>query len=92
MEKRFDYRSRNAEWIESIVIKLLQDDPEVEALIKHNPFPNSPPRLIRARLFNYEFTTPEERARTGDWWKRVAVGEYLSPVSLSEPEEETPES
>ncbi|MDF1862879.1 MAG: lipase maturation factor family protein [Verrucomicrobiales bacterium] len=92
LEKRFDYRSRNAGWIESIVIKLLQDDPDVESLIKHNPFPNSPPRLIRARLFNYEFTTPEERARTGDWWKRVAVGEYLSPVSLSEPGEEAPES
>ncbi len=86
LEQRFDPRSRNAQWIESLVIKLLQDDPAVEKLIKRNPFPNSPPRLIRARLFNYQFTTPEERERTGDWWKRVAMGDYLSPVSLNEPE------
>lgn len=83
LERRFDYRSRNAGWIESLVLKLLEDDPSVEKLIKHNPFPDSPPRLIRARLFLYEFTTPEERKRTGDWWKRVADGEYLRPVSLS---------
>lgn len=87
LEQRFNPRSRNAQWIESLVIKLLQDDPAVEKLIKRNPFPNSPPRLIRARLYNYQFTTPEERRRTGDWWKRVAMGDYLSPVSLNEPED-----
>jgi len=87
LEQRFDPRSRNAQWIESVVIKLLQDDPAVEKLIKRNPFPNSPPRLIRARLFEYQFTTPEERAQTGDWWKRTAMGDYLSPVSLNNPED-----
>jgi hypothetical protein len=85
LERRFDYRSRNAGWIERLVIKLLEDDPSIEKIIKHNPFPDSPPRLIRARLFLYEFTTPEERSETGDWWKRVAAGEYLSPVSLTRP-------
>ena len=29
----------------------------------------------------YEFTTPEERRDTGDWWKRVVMGEYLPEVS-----------
>lgn len=83
LEERFDPRSRNAGWIEALVVKLLRDDPIVDGLVKHDPFPNSPPRLIRARLFEYEFTTPEERRSKGDWWKRVAVGEYLQPVSLT---------
>lgn len=90
LEKRFDPRSRNAKWIESLIVKLLRDDPSIERLIKHDPFPNKPPRLIRARLFNYEFTSPEERARTGDWWRRVATGEYLGPVSLPDSESENP--
>ncbi|MCG8603147.1 MAG: lipase maturation factor family protein [Verrucomicrobiales bacterium] len=89
LEKRFDPRSRYAKWIESLIVKLLRGDSSVEGLIKHNPFPNNPPRLIRARLFNYNFTTPEERARTGDWWKRVAAGEYLGPVSLPNPKNES---
>ncbi|MEM1441752.1 MAG: lipase maturation factor family protein [Verrucomicrobiota bacterium] len=86
LEQRFNPRSRNAQWFESLVAKLLQDDPAVESLLKRNPFPDSPPRLIRARLYDYQFTTPEERDQTGDWWKRVVIGEYLSAVSLNEPD------
>lgn len=82
LEQRFNPRSRNAEWFESLVLKLLAGDRNVEALLKTNPFPESPPEFIRARLFNYEFTTPEEREKTGDWWKRVAAGEYLPAVNV----------
>lgn len=81
LEGRFDYRSRNAGWIESLVLKLLEGDRGVKRLLKYDPFPDSPPRLVRARLMRYEFTTPEERRDTGDWWKRVVMGEYLPEVS-----------
>lgn len=81
LEERFHPRSRNAGWIEAIVLKLLEGDNRIERLLDHNPFPDSPPDFVRARLFHYEFTTPAERARTGDWWKRVAAGAYLPPVS-----------
>ena len=83
LEQRFNPRSRNAAWIESLVLKLLAGDREVEALLKSNPFPETPPEYIRARLYNYEFTTPEERKRTGDWWKRVAAGDFLPTISAS---------
>jgi len=83
LEQRFNPRSRNAAWFESLVLKLLAGDREVEALLKTNPFPESPPEYIRARLFDYEFTTPEERERTGDWWKRVAAGDFLPEISAS---------
>jgi lipase maturation factor 1 len=81
LEGRFDYRSRNAGWFESLVLKLLEGDRGVKRLLKYDPFPDSPPRLVRARLMRYEFTTPEERRATGDWWKRVVIGEYLPEVS-----------
>ncbi|MAS94540.1 MAG: hypothetical protein CMO55_15180 [Verrucomicrobiales bacterium] len=88
LEKRFDYRSRNSAWIESLVLKLLRGDENVNALLKTNPFPDTPPAYIRGRLFNYEFTSREERERTGDWWNRVAAGEYLPKVSLPSGNEE----
>lgn len=81
LEGRLDSRSANALWFESLVLKLLHADPSVTALVTHDPFPNAPPRFIRARLMRYEFTTPEERRKTGDWWKRVVIGEYLPPVT-----------
>ena len=81
LEGHFDYRSSNAAWIESLILKLLEGDSKVQSLIKNNPFPETPPKFIRARLFRYEFTTPDERKETGDWWKRSVIGEYLPAVS-----------
>lgn len=80
LEGRFDYRSRNAGWFESLVVKLFEGDRKVKSLLKYDPFPDTPPQRIRARLMRYEFTTPEERRQTGDWWKRVVIGEYLPEV------------
>lgn len=85
LEGRFDYRSANAQWFESLILKLLEGDRSVELLLKDNPFPDTPPKFIRARLMRYEFTTPAERRETGDWWKRVVIGEYLPTVSKPAP-------
>jgi hypothetical protein len=82
LERQFSYQSRNAGWMEALVIKLLEGDSEIDRLIKYNPFPDNPPKFIRARLFLYEFTSREERTQTGDWWKRKASGMYIAPVSL----------
>ena len=62
---------------------LLEGSPEVLSLLKDNPFPERPPVYLRALLYEYHFTTPEEKQRTGDWWKRSAVVYYLPPTSLS---------
>ncbi len=82
LEGRFDSRSRNAAWFEALVVKLLEGDAAVKGLLRHDPFPDSPPKFLRARLMRYEFTTLEERRRTGDWWKRTVMGPYLPEVSL----------
>ena len=50
--------------------------PDVLALLGRNPFQEAPPRFVRFAQYDYRFTTVEERARTGAWWKRQLVG-YL---------------
>ena len=34
------------------------------------------PRFVRAVLYDYRFSTAEERRRTGAWWVRELEGEY----------------
>src|SRR5882724_1071940 len=42
-------------WTLHLVWKLLQNDPGTLSLLASNPFPNSPPHYIRARLYRYKF-------------------------------------
>jgi predicted DCC family thiol-disulfide oxidoreductase YuxK len=60
---------------------LLKDKPDVTRLLATNPFPAGA-RYVRARFYRYRFTTAEERRRTGAWWQREELGEYLPTVSL----------
>jgi hypothetical protein len=69
-------------WMMTLVTRLLEGDREVLALLRTTPFPDRPPRFVRARYYRYRFTTPDERARSGAWWKRDLAGEYLPAVSL----------
>jgi predicted DCC family thiol-disulfide oxidoreductase YuxK len=71
-------------WFSGLVIKLLQGSQDVSRLLARNPFPDQPPRYIRASFYRYRFTTVEEHRRSGAWWKRQELGEYLSTVSLEE--------
>jgi hypothetical protein len=69
-------------WFPRLVEKLLANDRAVLRLLRHNPFPDAPPRWIRARYYHYRYTTAAERKTTGAWWVRQLVGDYLRPVSL----------
>lgn len=70
------------QWFGYLLVRLLQGSPEVLALLDKNPFPNAPPRLIRARLEQYRFTDLTTRAQTGAWWTRTPQGMFVSPISL----------
>jgi lipase maturation factor 1 len=72
----------NNPWFVNLLIRLLQGSGPVLDLMGENPFPDHAPKFVRAVLYKYEFTTAEERARTGDWWKREQVGIYCPAVSL----------
>ena len=73
---------RSAPWFSSFVIRLLQGSPEVLELLEENPFPDRAPVYVRARLFDYQFTTIAERRETGNWWRREYLRDYLPAVRL----------
>jgi predicted DCC family thiol-disulfide oxidoreductase YuxK len=64
------------------MVRILQGSSEVLRLMERNPFPDGPPRYIRARLYQYRFTTPSERKNTGRWWSRELKGVYMPAGSL----------
>jgi hypothetical protein len=71
------------EWFVRLLGKLLEGDPSVVALLANNPFPGAAPRYVRARYYRYTFTTPDVHRRTGAWWSREFVGEYVRPLAAS---------
>ena len=73
-------------WFLNFCVRLLQGQPEVLALLKTNPYPNAPPRYIRAFVYDYHFTDFATRRATGQWWRRELKGPYCPILSLkSEP-------
>jgi len=70
-------------WFQAFLARLLEGSPAVLGLLQRNPFPGHPPTYIRAQLYDYRFTTPEERNATGAWWTRRLVGAYSPAVRLA---------
>ncbi len=62
--------------------RLLANDADVVALFRSNPFKESPPHYIRAVLWQYWFTSIDEKRRTGNWWRRQYLGLY-APIMTS---------
>ncbi len=71
-------------WFVGLIVRLLQGSRDVNRLLAHNPFPDKPPRYIRAMFYRYRFTTVNELRQTGAWWKRQELREYLPTVSLDQ--------
>jgi hypothetical protein len=63
-------------WLVHFLGRLLEGSPEVEGLLAANPFPDHPPRYVRATLYDYQFTDAAERRRSGAWWRRRPLGLY----------------
>ena len=53
------------------------------ALFSKNPFPDHPPRNIRALIYRYRLTDPAIRAATGAYWKRKLLGVYFPAAQLA---------
>jgi hypothetical protein len=60
-------------WLRSLTQHLREGTPEVLALLGRNPFPDVPPSFLRIVRYDYRFSTPDERRRTGTWWVRTPV-------------------
>ena len=75
---------RENPWFVALIYRLLQGSREVNGLLANKPFPDKPPRYVRAMFYRYRFTTVDELRQTGAWWKREELREYLPTVSLEQ--------
>lgn len=65
--------------------RLLTNDPSVIELFAKNPFAGSPPKIVRAEIYQYWFTSLKTKRETGMWWKRELLGTY-APSLEREPD------
>jgi hypothetical protein len=70
-------------WLLALVLRLFEGSPDVLKLFARNPFPEHPPRYLRAFLYDYKMTDRETHRSTGAWWRRERLGLYLPPLSLA---------
>ena len=69
-------------WFVPFMGALLQGKPKVLQLLAENPFPDTPPRYVRATLYDYHFTDIATKRSEGTWWAREQKGIYCPVVSL----------
>jgi hypothetical protein len=65
--------------------RLLRNDPDVLALFASNPFVGTPPKQVRAVMWQYWFTNRATKHKDGTWWRREFLGVYAPTL------ERTPE-
>jgi hypothetical protein len=75
-------RHESSPWFSRLVVRLLEGSPDVEKLLAKNPFPDKPPRVIRAVVYDYHFSDESTRRTTGAIWTRQLLGDYFPAVSL----------
>ncbi|MGB7230314.1 MAG: lipase maturation factor family protein, partial [Candidatus Acidiferrum sp.] len=89
-QPRFDWNlwfASLGEWRDNPLVlrtehRLLSNDPDVLALFAGNPFPQAPPRQVRAVIWQYWFTSMAEKRQTGAWWRRQYIGLYAPAIEL----------
>jgi len=87
-QPRFDWNlwfASLGDWQQNDIVpatetRLLVDDRDVIALFRGNPFGNVAPRYVRAVLYQYWFTTLDDKGRTGNWWRRNLLGLYAPAI------------
>lgn len=70
-------------WFPTLLTRLLENDAATLRLLAGNPFPEGPPRWVRARIVRYRFTTRAERRASGDWWVAGASDALVRPIDLA---------
>ncbi len=69
-------------WFLNFMGDLLGGNPDVLKLLAENPFPDEPPRYVRATLYDYRFTKLSTKHSEGTWWEREWKRIYCPAISL----------
>ena len=68
-------------WLANLIYKLLHNDPSALSLLANEPFPDAPPRFIRAERYRYRFT----RLGSETYWERERIGSYAPALARDDP-------
>ncbi len=90
-QPRFDWNlwfASLGDWRDNAIVpsteeRLLSNSHDVMQLFAGNPFPSGPPKQVRAVLWQYWFTSLEEKRRTGMWWRRELLGRYAPVLQIN---------
>ena len=88
-QPRFDWNlwfASLSNWQEEQIVplteeRLLEGDRDVMSLFRSSPFPQQPPRYVRAVIWQYWFSTPAQKQLTGVWWTRTMLGTYAPTIT-----------
>ncbi len=69
---------RASPWLLSLARALLAGDEAVLRLLDDSVFERPPPRFVRLQLYDYRFTTRQEKRASGEWWYRRSRGPLTS--------------
>lgn len=75
---------RQNRWVLQFMTRLLAGAEPVLRLLGTNPFPDTPPRQIRAVVYEYKFTNFSGWRADRSWWRRELKGLYAPVINLSE--------
>ncbi|HTV94701.1 MAG TPA: lipase maturation factor family protein [Steroidobacteraceae bacterium] len=72
---------RRLGWFQRFLRRVLQNEPSVMELMARNPFPDKPPTYVRARFYDYTYSSAAQKAQ-GIWWDRRLLGLYFPEARL----------
>ena len=72
---------REHPWFAALLRGLLRGTPSVTALLDPSSLGPTPPKYVRALLYDYRFADTAERSH-GRWWTRQPLGLYFPAVRL----------
>jgi hypothetical protein len=71
----------NEYWLTALVQRILEGNPKTARLLGHPELARDPPRYVRLAVFEYKFSSIEQRRSTGAWWSRSHTGYLTGPMT-----------
>ncbi|MBC7365639.1 MAG: lipase maturation factor family protein [Undibacterium sp.] len=78
------WNGRKSPVVPVVASHLLTRNPDVMRLFRTDPFPDRPPTIIRMRGYRLTFTDLDTYRRTGRFWHKELVGDYLPALWQNE--------